>query len=307
MAAREPADDPRHWSGPLDNMSEGERNSLADSVRGARPHVSIEEALREHWLEIWYQPKIDLRRKCLAGAEALARIRHPMLGVLLPQTFLSDGDEQGVVRLTEHALLSTLRDWSTFDEAGFNLHLAINVPVSALLKLPVPTLVRENRPAAEHWPGLIVEVTEDQIARDIALANEIARQLKTSGISVAIDDFGGGYSSFASLRELPFAELKLDHTFVKNCAVEGTNGAICQTAIDLAHRFGSVAVAEGIENVADLQALQVMRCDFGQGLLLAPPMPKERFIGLLNSRLNRPTKLAGAEAPARDGDVGQVA
>ena len=304
MAARESGQDPQRWSGPLEDLSDRERSSLIDSMRGTRPHVSIDEALRERWLEIWYQPKIDLRRKCLAGAEALARIHHPMLGVLLPNTFLADVDEDGVARLTEHALLATLRDWNGFDEAGFNLHLAINVPVAVLLKLPVPTLVKENRPKAEHWPGLIVEVTEDQIARDIALANEIAKQLKISGVSVAIDDFGGGYSSFASLRELPFAELKLDHTFVRNCAVEGTNGAICQTAIDLAHRFGSVAVAEGIENVADLQALQVMRCDFGQGVMLAPQMQKERFIALLNSRLNRP-KQAGEAAPGAA--VGQVA
>ncbi len=301
MTAREPAENPGRWSGLLEALSEHERSSLTDSMRGTRPQISIEEALRENWLEIWYQPKIDLRRKCLAGAEALARIHHPMLGVLLPQSFLSGADESGVVRLTEHALLATLRDWTTFDEAGFNLHLAINVPVAVLLKLPVPSLVRENRPQADHWPGLIVEVTEDQIARDIALAAEIAKQLKFSGVSVAIDDFGGGYSSFASLRELPFAELKLDHTFVKNCAIEGTNGAICQTAIDLSHRFGSVAVAEGIENVADLQALQVMRCDFGQGVLLAPPMPKERFIALLNARLNR------KQPPAPAGEVGQVA
>jgi EAL domain-containing protein (putative c-di-GMP-specific phosphodiesterase class I) len=133
----------------------------------------------------------------------------------------------------------------------------------------------------------VVEVTEDQIVRDIALAQDIAKQLKISGVSVAIDDFGGGYSSLASLKELPFAELKIDHSFVKNCAVEGTNGAICQTAIDLAHRFGSVAVAEGIEAVVDLQALQVMRCDYGQGVLLAPPMPAQRFIALLNQRNNR--------------------
>ncbi len=296
MTAREPGDDPQRWSGSLDNLTDNERSSLVDSMRGSRPRIAIDEALREGWLEIWYQPKIDLRRKCLAGAEALARIHHPMLGVLLPGEFLQGVDDTSIAHLTEHALLTTLRDWTTFDEAGFNLHLAINVPVAVLLKLPVPTLVRENRPLAPHWPGLIVEVTEDQIARDITLANEIAKQLKISGVSVSIDDFGGGYSSFASLRELPFAELKLDHTFVQNCATEGTNGAICQTAIDLAHRFGSVAVAEGIENVADLQALQVMRCDFGQGVLLSPPMPKERFISLLNSRMNRPKP-----EPAADG------
>ncbi|MBZ0147851.1 MAG: EAL domain-containing protein, partial [Pseudorhodoplanes sp.] len=215
---------------------------------------------------------------------------------LLPGQFLSGVDDNTLAILTEHALLSTLYDWNTFNDAGYNLHLAINVPVSALLRLPVPTLVKENRPQDPNWPGLVVEVKEDQIVRDIKLAQEIARQLKVSGVTVAIDDFGGGYSSFASLRELPFAELKIDHTFVKNCATEGINGAICQTAIDLAHRFGSVAVAEGIESMADLQALQVMRCDFGQGVLLAPPMPKERFIALLNQRNNKAARPQDAES-----------
>jgi EAL domain-containing protein (putative c-di-GMP-specific phosphodiesterase class I) len=112
--------------------------------------------------------------------------------------------------------------------------------------------------------------------------------LKLSGIKIAIDDFGAGYSSFSSLRELPFIEIKLDGSFVKNCATEVTNAAICQTAIDLAHRFGSAAVAEGIENAADLQALMVMGCDFGQGVLIAPPMPQERFLDLLRQRVSKP-------------------
>ena len=86
-----------------------------------------------------------------------------------------------------------------------------------------------------------------------------------SGITIAIDDFGAGYSSLSSLRDLPFAELKIDRSFVRGCATDATNAAICQTAIDLAHRFGSAAVAEGIESQADLQALMVMGCDFGQG------------------------------------------
>ena len=77
---------------------------------------------------------------------------------------------------------------------------------------------------------------------------------------------------------------------------------ICQTAIDLAHRFGSVAVAEGIESMADLQALQVMRCDYGQGILLAPPMPKGRFIELLNSRNNK-TRASEPVSELRQGRV----
>jgi EAL domain-containing protein (putative c-di-GMP-specific phosphodiesterase class I) len=271
-----------------------------------RPRIAIAEALRDDWFEIWYQPKIDLKRKCLAGAEALARIRHPDLGVLPPGSFLPDVDEDSVAELAQQALLATLCDWTMFEEAGFNLHLAINVPVGVLLRLPIAALVSKYRPTSPEWPGLILEVTEDQIVRDIALAKDVAAQLRVSGISIAIDDFGAGYSSFSSLRDLPFAELKIDRSFVRGCASDATNAAICQTAIDLAHRFGSAAVAEGIESQADLHALMVMGCDFGQGALIAPPMPKEQFLNLLCQRLNR-----GRAAPARQdvpvGIVGQVA
>jgi EAL domain-containing protein (putative c-di-GMP-specific phosphodiesterase class I) len=252
------------------------------------PSEPLDDALRETRLELWYQPKIDIKQRCLAGAEALARIRDPENGMLLPTSFLPDESAEAMARLTENALLTVLRDWTLFDEAGFNLRLAINVPVNLLDHLPVDRIVTENRPKAEYWPGLIVEVTEDQIVRDIRRSQEIAAKLRVSGISVAIDDFGAGYSSFSSLRELSFAELKLNASFVKGCAGDPTNAAICQTAIDLAHRFGSAAVAEAIETVADLQAMQIMGCDFGQGHLIAPPMPKQEFMAMLQQRMNKP-------------------
>jgi EAL domain-containing protein (putative c-di-GMP-specific phosphodiesterase class I) len=184
-----------------------------------------------------------------------------------------------------------------FEDAGFNLHLAINVPVGVLLKLPIPSLVAEYRPKSARWPGLILEVTEDQIVRDIVLAKEIANRLRVSGIKIAIDDFGAGYSSFSSLRDLPFAELKVDRSFVMGCSTDATNAAICQTAIDLAHRFGSAAVAEGVETQADLQALMVMGCDFGQGALVAPPLPKARFLELLRQRMTRARPAASRPQP----------
>ncbi len=281
-------------SGPVHGLAASEAQAALDSLApNDCPQAQIAEALRNNWLEMWYQPKIDLKRKCLAGAEALARIRHPALGVLLPESFLPLADEESVLLLTERVCIAALRAWSTFDTAGFNLHIAINIPASALFQLPIAAMVGENRPMADHWPGLILEVTEGQIVRDITRAHEVATQLRASGITIAIDDFGAGYSSFASLRELPFAELKVDNSFVKNCASDATNAGICQTAIDLAHRFGSVAVAEGIETSADLQALLMMGCDYGQGILIAPPMREDRFIGLLRQHLNKPSQHAG--------------
>jgi EAL domain-containing protein (putative c-di-GMP-specific phosphodiesterase class I)/ActR/RegA family two-component response regulator len=251
--------------------------------------ISLDELLRNGWLQVWYQPKIDLRMRNLAGAEGLVRGVHPDEGIIPPGAFLPNASEESMLRLTETVLLTALRDWAQFAEHGFTLRMALNVPVGALVKLPISTIVRENRPKSDRWPGLILEVTEDQIVRDIPLAHEIATQLKIYNIVLAIDDFGTGYSHLARLRDLPFAELKLDRNLVMNCGEDETNAALCQTGIDLAHRFGTQAVAEGIEKVSELERLLKMGCDLGQGFLFAPPMAKERFIALLKQRSARRT------------------
>ncbi len=131
-----------------------------------RPSIEIDDALREGWFEFWYQPKIDLKRKYLAGAEAIARLRHPTLGVLLPGSFVPRLSAGSLERLTEYSLVAALQSWSVFEEVGFNLALSINVPVSVVATLPIAALVERYRPRSDHWPGIILEVTEDQIVRD---------------------------------------------------------------------------------------------------------------------------------------------
>jgi len=256
----------------------------------ARPAFDLGQLLREQRLQLWYQPKINLKLRSLVGAEGLVRGVHPEHGIIPPGAFLPNASEEAMLRLTETVILAALRDWSDFSEHGFALRMALNVPASALVKLPISTLVRENRPRSDKWPGLILEITEDEIVRDIPLAHEIATQLKIYNIVLAIDDFGTGYSHLARLRELPFAELKLDRNLVMNCGKDETSAALCQTGIDLAHRFGSEVVAEGIENASELEALLKMGCDLGQGFLFAPPMAKDRFISLLRRRAQRPVQ-----------------
>ncbi len=273
-----------------------EAPSVCEPQQSETVEISIDEALANNWLDIWYQPKIDLKRKCLAGAEALVRLHHPQAGHLWPEDYLGLLDDDDLAKLIERALAETLRNWSDFAKAGFGLRLAINVPATMLSKLPIKALIAEHCAEFTSWPGLILEVTEDQIVRDIALTRKIATELKASRVEIAIDDFGAAFSSFSSLRDLPFAELKLHSSFVKNCAVDVTNAAICQTAIDLAHRFGSSAVAKGIDSIADLQALMVMGCDFGQGMLVAQPMPRDRFLEALQQHVKRP----GASEPSMD-------
>jgi len=285
-------------------------DSLADEERGrlaARAYhttrIDIDDVLRHNWLEIWYQPKIDIRSRAIVGAEALARLRYPELGVLLPKSFLAALSDEGMAHLTERAVLTALRDWRAFDVAGFNLHLSVNVPVKTLQRLPIAQLVMQNRPEAKHWPGLILDVPEEWIARDLDLAQKLAAELRISHISMAVDDFGIHYTSFARLHEPAFAEFKVDNSFVKNCAVDTGNPTICQAAVDLAHRLGTAAVAEGIESHADLQALQLMGCDFGQGVLIAPPMPMPNLLEFLHQRLGKPaaSEATSAGVPTHPG------
>jgi EAL domain-containing protein (putative c-di-GMP-specific phosphodiesterase class I) len=251
---------------------------LAESVA---PVVSLDEALAERWLELWYQPKIDLRTRSLAGAEGLIRCHHPRHGILAPASFLPGASESSHATLTEHVIVTALRDFDDMAEVGVPLHAAVNTSIGVLASLQLPALIREHRSKNPAWPGLILEVTESEVVRDVALMHEIATQLRIYGITFAIDDFGEGFSSFARLRDLPFAELKLDRSFVKHSGTDRKNAGICQTIIDLAHNFGAVAVAEGLESAEDLEAVHQMGCDIGQGYFLARPMPKAALLTLL--------------------------
>jgi EAL domain-containing protein (putative c-di-GMP-specific phosphodiesterase class I) len=253
--------------------------------------VELKEALQAGWIEFWYQPKIDLRRKQLVGVEAFARARHPQHGVLLPTAFMIGASESELITLSERALDLGLKANVNFAKLGVNLRLAVNIPVAALVKIAVAEIVQPYRGQFEKWPGIIIDIPEDQIASDLALAEELAGKLRQLNVHLAIDDCGRAHSALARLRELPFAELKLDRAFVTDCGTDKVNAPLCRTVIDLAHNFGSIAVGIGIEKASEALALISMGCDHGQGFLLGQPMPEERFTSLLRQR--------GATSPSR--------
>ena len=99
-----------------------------------------------------------------------------------------------------------------------------------------------------------MEVTEDEIIHDLKIANEVADALREFNCTLALDDFGAGYSSLARLRQLPFSELKIDRSYVINCHVDRVNAGLCETIVELARRFGLKTVAEGIETPHEPQA-----------------------------------------------------
>jgi EAL domain-containing protein (putative c-di-GMP-specific phosphodiesterase class I)/CheY-like chemotaxis protein len=246
--------------------------------------IDLDEALANNWIEFWYQPTIDLRRKQLAGAEAFARAKHPQHGYLSPKAFMPDASESAILALSELAVASVIKAGQKFSNMGVNLRLAVNVQVSALVKMQIADIVRANRTNAENWAGLVIDIAEEQIINDLPLAADIAKTLTPLNVRLAIDNLGRGYSSLMRLRQLPFAELKLDRSFVVDCGTNKVNAPMCKTVIDLAHNFGSVAVGIGIEKASDAVALVSLGCNYGQGFLFGQPMQEERFLSLLRQR-----------------------
>ena len=247
--------------------------------------VTLADVLDNDWFELFYQPKIDLKTMRLVGAEALVRARHPTRGLLPPAVFLPGAAEADMLALTERVIITALRDWEHCAHNGVSMKLAVNVPVSALVKLPIADILREERPKSPNWPGLIMEVTEDEIIHDLKIANDVADALRAYNCTLALDDFGAGYSSLARLKQLPFSELKIDRSYVTNCHIDRVNAGLCETIVELAKRFGLKTIAEGVETTHESHKLQAVGCNVGQGYLFAKPMSKAQLIGIMRRRL----------------------
>ena len=247
--------------------------------------VTLGDVLRRNRFELWYQPKIELRTKHLVGAEGLVRARRADGSLISPGQFLPGASEEDMLALTGRVILAALRDFEDCAALGVALKLSVNTPASAFVKLPIAQMLREERPSAPNWPGLILEVTEDEVMHDLKIANDVADQLRELNCTLALDDFGAGYSSLARLRQLPFSELKIDRSYVANCHLDKVNAGLCETIVELAKRFDLKTVAEGIETPHESHKMQGIGCDIGQGYLFAKPMPKAQFLGALGRRM----------------------
>jgi EAL domain-containing protein (putative c-di-GMP-specific phosphodiesterase class I) len=253
-----------------------------------KPKVTLASALKRGWLEVWYQPKVGLQTGNWIGAEGLIRARHPEIGVLGPGAFLPGAAESDLLAMTEQVIATALRDWNDCAALGMpRLTLAVNVPASSFVALPIARIIREERPKSDAWPGLILEVTEDQIVNDLKIANEVASELREQNCSLAIDDFGAGYSSLGRLRQLPFSELKIDRAYITDCHRDRGKEGLLESIIELARRFGLKTVGEGIETAHESHKLQGLGVGIGQGFFFARPMAKDDLLSQISSTTGR--------------------
>jgi EAL domain-containing protein (putative c-di-GMP-specific phosphodiesterase class I)/ActR/RegA family two-component response regulator len=253
-----------------------------------KPSIDLAEALREGWLEVWYQAKVNLKSLTFGGAEALIRANHPVHGLITPIDLLPPPGDPLYRPLTSFVLRRTMEDWRLFAERGYPLKLAINVPASVLGASGFVEEIRGAIPRDQSFPGLLIEMTEDEFIANPRGIAEVMARLMIYNTTISIDDFGTAHASLARVKDLPFSEIKLDRSFVAGCATDPAKHGLCQTVVELAHRFEASACAEGIETIDDVKCLVNLGFDSGQGFLFAKPMPRSVFFKSLASRKFEP-------------------
>ena len=199
-------------------------------------------------------------------------MRHPKFGIVLPANFMPPAGAPILTPLSKFVMKQVTADWKQyFSDLTSPLKLAVNIPLSVIVAPGFIEVARSSLPNDSKFPGLIIEAREGEIVEDPELAHEVITQLKLYNISLSVDDFGSAYSSFSRLRELSVIELKIDGGFVQNCSTDESKQTLCRCIIDLAHRFGALTCAEGVEKPEDLRTLISIGCDMAQGFLFAQP------------------------------------
>ena len=238
---------------------------------------ALPEALDSAQFYLDYQPTVTLATGRLRGFEALARWRHPTLGLISPLRFIPLVEDTGlIVAFGRWALTTACQSaatWTTDPRHG----PTVGVNVSAL-QLQDPAFVHDVEAALNNadLPArrLILELTESTLVADPDHTTAVLDELSRLGIRIAIDDFGTGYSSLSQLQQFPVDALKIDKSFVDQLDDPATTGrAFIIAIIELAQRLGITALAEGIETESQYRTLTTIGCEAGQGYLLARPLP----------------------------------
>lgn len=251
--------------------------ALAVSRRQFIIETELRRAIERDGLSMAFQPLVDLTTGRVSGFEALARWKHPVMGVIPPDEFIQVAEESGlIVPLGRWALdraLQTLRGWDDATGNTTGLSVAVNLSAIQIARDDVARFVREGlRTHGLAGPRLTLELTESAIVADPERAGRALNALKACDAMVAMDDFGTGFSNLASLQRLPIDTLKIDRSFVTQMLIDEDKAAIVRAIQSLAEALGMATTAEGIENAELAATLAAMGCTTGQGYLYSEPL-----------------------------------
>ena len=242
----------------------------------------LRHAIANAELTLVYQPKFELATGRIVGAEALLRWPRPD-GLLTPEDFLPLVRRHGLITaITDLVLNRALDDALAWQNASLGLPVAVNLFAPSLANLGIPAQITTALADRGLDPRVLtVEITEDLFLDDMERTRTVLDQLRHSGIRIAIDDFGSGYSALSYLRDLPIDEVKLDSTFIAPIPVDERAAAVVRAVVDLCHTLNLTTVVEGVEDAETAARLREFGCDVGQGYHFSPPLTSDELLELL--------------------------
>lgn len=241
--------------------------------------TSMHRALKNQEFILHYQPQIDVRTGSIRGLEALIRWHHPEFGLVPPHTFIPIAEETGlIVPIGEWVLREACLQNKRWQRSGMpKFRVAVNLSIQQFLTSNLVDTVRCILEETELDASCLeLEITET-MTMDVDYAIPTLKQLHELGVQISIDDFGTGYSSLNYLKKFAIHRLKIDQSFVRDIMTDPNDASIVETIISMAHNLGLEVIAEGVEDMEQLDFLQRQHCDEVQGYYFSKPMPAADF------------------------------
>jgi diguanylate cyclase (GGDEF)-like protein/PAS domain S-box-containing protein len=260
---------------PAMNLRAVERQSIEESLR---------RALERHEFALHYQPKINLRRGEITGAEALIRWTHPVRGPISPARFIPVAEDCGLILpIGDWVLREACTQARTWLDAGLPLAtIAVNISAMAFRQESFLESVFATLKETGLEPTCLeLELTESVLMKHADSTKSILETLRANGVRVALDDFGTGYSSLSYLTKLPIDALKIDQSFVRQITTTPSETTIVKAVIGMARSLKLQVIAEGVETQEELAFLQAQQCDEAQGYYFSRPLAAPQFEQLL--------------------------
>jgi Amt family ammonium transporter len=249
---------------------------------------ALTNAIPNGELVLHYQPIVDLATRAIVGCEALVRWDHPERGLLPPSAFVPLAEESGIVvalgRWVLDEACSQMQRWQRDLPEAEGLRVSVNLSVR---QIESPTIVEDiGRIVAENGVDprrLTLEITESLVMDDVPEIRERLESLRASGITLAVDDFGTGFSSLGYIQRFPVDVIKIDRGFVDRLDAPGGTSGVVRTIVELSRDLGTLTVAEGIETAEQLAQLVALSCQYGQGFYFSRPLPAAEFAALVTN------------------------
>lgn len=272
----------------FDNFKFASNLNTKGTSRSLTLKADLTRALKNHELELYFQPKVELASLTVIGAEGLLRWNHPLDGLLFPGALIEAAESYNMMNeLGYWVLEQALKGIVYFNRMGLDLKVSVNMSPTQLYDIDfAQKLVEMANVHKVDLSQLELELTEDVALSNSVLVKKQLSQIRALGISVAIDDFGKGYSNLAYLRDIEIDSIKIDKSFVMQIDQSPVNRAIVEASKIIAKAANCEVVAEGIESIQHLHILREIGILSGQGFLFSKAVPMVDFVELANQDLS---------------------